>query len=201
MIKISKNMKYILVVIDIIVILFMIFMFIKWNANKQNTSNDISNNQIENKITKKEVDFNNYTLTITSDYTYEHDKDNKNGILLIRYSSSSWSAYIEQFKNSDADFMNKIEDLVLRLKDNGYNVSNAKKIQYKDKDIIMMDYDNDDDESDAIIAYATIDDEYKAEITLYYEQQKFDIDYLYKVLDVLATAKKNELADDISKKS
>ena len=197
-------MKYFLVIVDAIAILFVVAMYFKWhsskNTNKENTNENISQEVDVKEVDVKEINFGNYTIAIPENYTYEYDKNNENGIFLIKRVNSSTGAYayVEKYKNSNPDEINNPENMALQLQELGYAVSDAKKIEYKNKSIVVMNYDDNDDETVAILAYSTIDDTYGVEITVYCNDGTQIMDNLYSILDILNTAsiKKDEVSNN-----
>ena len=189
----NKLFKIGLIVVDIIVLAFLVFSYIRWsNSKEREKKQDQPNNNIEENVNSySSVNFNNFVIKIPSKYKYKHDDKNSDS-MIIYTEVESWAAYVEQFETKDKSFMDKYEAIEKNLKESNYDVSNASKKTYNGKDYVVMDYADKYSEQNAIIAYATIDDEYKAEITVYDNEKDKLLETLEIVLDIIATAEKSK---------
>ena len=191
----KKSIKLLIIIGSILVLLLIIFLFLNYkkNNNTDNINNNLNNNLNNNfKIepVKNTIRFYDYTIVISEQYTYEYDLNNNKSILLVNNSSKPWSAYMELYDEKDTNSYDNPKEYVKRLKSFDFDVSNGRVLEYNKKNIVLMDYNDKETDTDAIIAYYKMDSEHGVEITIYCAKGEKPTDKLTDVLKIISTAKK-----------
>ena len=178
------TIKNIIVLIDIIALIaFSILLVRRYLTNNTEEKKDIIEKY-------REVLFNNFVILIPKEYNYGYDKNNDDSIIVAE-KNNVWYIYVEQIKNTNTKFMDNYKEIQDNLLENGYDVSNAVKTTHNGKDIIVMNYNNNkSDEYYSMIVYSTIDDDYKAEITIHSKEKDKLSECIQIILDIMDTAKK-----------